>query len=568
MAFKKVIVDYLGRLAEMLATDTIHPDQLGTGTRDGTKVLRDDGTWVTAGEGATYTGDKTITGNINSKISFQTELNEKGYGVDGAYIIVDPVNGTDGLDNDSYYANFSGTPTNKFQSWAAACKWVNQVGRPTVYIEVVNTTAIAPLINSTAVTLTGKSQVSIVSATGGNQYIRLTNTFTVYNTIVSSARIEWQLYGDDYLRVSDKSVLYLNNTTFTPQAGVLSLIALLNGTVNFDSGVNTVNFSANNQVLFHVTGNDGGKVIFSNHAGLGESFVVGAFTGLRWGSNTPSRSLETYFVTTPSTPISSAINMIDTVCYFGTSLGLRITTYDSKYFNYSLGLGGTTPLIFENLNSSSPNMVFTTKKKLIVDEDGEVGVYDDTGGSGGIAIDVKSVDLRGVLDTGTNGVGTNIFGYTVVLGDKVLLKDINADWGVFTVEASSMTLTSQDSIVHVSDGSYSGYIYSYDNFNGQYRLVGDNATITGIITLDFGNEDNKAFNQINITGTGLQNESEIKNISIIPQETTETSIDDFVLNNVSFFISNLNNSFDTIDIIGIANNGASGVYTVRYTITY
>ena len=196
------------------------------------------------------------------------------------------------------------------------------------------------------------------------------------------------------------------------------------------------------------------------------------------------------------------------------------------------------------------------------------GTWVTVAGGSGIAVDVKSVDLRGVLDTGSNGVGTTIFGYTVILGDKVLLQDINGDWGIFTVEASSMTLTSQDSIVHVSNGSYSGYIYSYDNFNGQYRLVGDNATITGIITLDFGNEDNKAFNQIDITGTGLLNESEIKNISIIPQETTETSIDDFVLNNVSFFISNLNNSFDTIDIIGMANNGASGVYTVRYTITY
>ena len=72
--------------------------------------------------------------------------------------------------------------------------------------------------------------------------------------------------------------------------------------------------------------------------------------------------------------------MIDTVCYFGTSLGLRITTYSSNYFNYSLALGGTTPLIFENLNSSSPDGTYTTIKALGINEDGEVIPYTNVGG--------------------------------------------------------------------------------------------------------------------------------------------------------------------------------------------
>ena len=71
MATKKPIVDYGGKQSEILATDTIPISNLGTGTPDGTKFLRDDGTFATpaggGGSGLTFQEVlrmKTILNNI------------------------------------------------------------------------------------------------------------------------------------------------------------------------------------------------------------------------------------------------------------------------------------------------------------------------------------------------------------------------------------------------------------------------------------------------------------------------------------------------------------------------
>jgi hypothetical protein len=55
MATKKPIVDYGGKQSEILTTDTIPISNLGTGTPDGTKFLRDDGAFVTPAGGGTPT---------------------------------------------------------------------------------------------------------------------------------------------------------------------------------------------------------------------------------------------------------------------------------------------------------------------------------------------------------------------------------------------------------------------------------------------------------------------------------------------------------------------------------
>lgn len=93
--------------------------------------------------------------------------------------------------------------------------------------------------------------------------------------------------------------------------------------------------------------------------------------------------------------------------------------------------------------------------------------------------------------------------------------------------------------------------------------TGDNTYISGTATLDFRDEDNIVITTINnvlITVAGL------KNITFVPTETIETSLDDFSLNGVTFNIENIVDNI-SFDIRGTASSNASGIYTVNYIIT-
>ena len=88
--------------------------------------------------------------------------------------------------------------------------------------------------------------------------------------------------------------------------------------------------------------------------------------------------------------------------------------------------------------------------------------------------------------------------------------------------------------------------------------------ITANAVINFEYENESAV--LTVSNAVLTN-ANILGFSFIPQETAETSLDDFSLNSVTFIIENIIDNV-SFDIRGTAVNSASGNYTVKYLITY
>lgn len=90
------------------------------------------------------------------------------------------------------------------------------------------------------------------------------------------------------------------------------------------------------------------------------------------------------------------------------------------------------------------------------------------------------------------------------------------------------------------------------------------SSVSGTSVFNFNSESNTIINTIS---TALITSANAKGVLIKPTETTETSLDDFTLNGVTFSIENIidNTSFD---IRASAINNASGNYTVTYKLIY
>ena len=83
--------------------------------------------------------------------------------------------------------------------------------------------------------------------------------------------------------------------------------------------------------------------------------------------------------------------------------------------------------------------------------------------------------------------------------------------------------------------------------------------------LNFGT--NEANFVVNTISSALITNANVSTAVFRPIETTETSLDDFTLNGVSFNIENIIDGV-SFDIRGNAVNNASGNYTINYSIGY
>jgi len=89
-------------------------------------------------------------------------------------------------------------------------------------------------------------------------------------------------------------------------------------------------------------------------------------------------------------------------------------------------------------------------------------------------------------------------------------------------------------------------------------------SVSGSCNVFFNDEDSISI--VTIPSTLITN-SNFKSFSVVNIETSETSLDDFTLNAVTFGIEKIidNTSFD---IRGSSVNGASGTYSIKYTVLY
>lgn len=161
---------------------------------------------------------------------------------------------------------------------------------------------------------------------------------------------------------------------------------------------------------------------------------------------------------------------------------------------------------------------------------------------------------------GDNGKGFNLKG----AWDDSETNYVNNSTTIDTVTHNGATyycILSHSADAQVNDEP--GVGSSWQTFWSLFVPISGGATvITNTNVLNFGNEEDTAVNTI---ANLLITNANVRSASFIPIETTETSLDDFKLNGVSFNIENIidNTSFD---IRGTALNNASGNYTIKYII--
>lgn len=151
-------------------------------------------------------------------------------------------------------------------------------------------------------------------------------------------------------------------------------------------------------------------------------------------------------------------------------------------------------------------------------------------------------------DTATNNAKVSNATHTGdATGDTVLtLATVNANVGIFT--NPTLTLDAKGRVTAAENGV----------------VTTPFTCITATLDLTFDFEDNYAVATVSNSVLTLTN---FRSFTFIPIETTETSLDDFILNGVSFNIENIVNN-TSFDIKATSLNGATGAYRINYYINY
>lgn len=218
------------------------------------------------------------------------------------------------------------------------------------------------------------------------------------------------------------------------------------------------------------------------------------------------------------------------------------------------------------LNIPTP-IVGATKTKVTYDANGLI-----VSGTDATTADIAdSTNRRYLTDaqlvvvgntSGTNtGDQTNISGNAATVTTNANLTGVVTSVGNATSIANGAITNAMLANPAVSDltGSNSGDNAPNSLYSG---LISGPTYSTGTSVLNFGNEQNLIVNTISYATVTSAN---FRGITFLPTETSETSLDDFTLNGVTFAIENIVDS-TSFDIRASAINNASGNYTIKYQI--
>lgn len=387
-------------------------------------------------ESATFTGDKTITGNLSSQINTFNSSFRMGettdYGVTGTTIIVDHTGGNDNLPYKDYYNSAS----NRFATANAAADWVNRSGESYVIVQVLNTSAGSRHVLTRDLVFKGKTSVTFIGLTFANPLYLDCGLFRIIaaKTRLSLGRINGIFGAGTPIISIDNGIIEMLASTWTyPAIPGIGFLWATNGVFHIGDRV-TINFSENNQSLFDPKGNYGGKCVFNTHALAPPTFNTGAYTGLLWVS--ASRSFETFFSNGIALTVPSNLSLINGIYWYNKNLALNQTVYDNNCYNHPLSIGGSEPIIFNDLNSASPDGDYTSYKLLATNEDGKL--IPVTGGVNGLSAYEVAVNNGFVgnevawlasLEGATGPAGTTD------------VTEIEIDFGVNPVRSKRFTIT-------------------------------------------------------------------------------------------------------------------------------